>query len=124
MIRRPDKWLSVDWEYAGWGDPAFSIAELITHPAYSSVPPARWRWFTKHYCASREDSSAALRIEVYTQTLLIWWTIRFARLLVEVPRGQDKRLVERPTGWLADKQVEYQHYLAIAQESLNVKRKT
>lgn len=122
MIRRPNKWLSVDWEYAGWGDPAFSIAELITHPAYISVPPARWRWFIEHYCASQEnDSSAALRIEAYRQTMLIWWVIRFARLLYEVPRGQDKRLARRPSGWLAGKKVEYQHYLARAQESLRAK---
>ena len=118
MIRRPDQWLSVDWEYAGWGDPAFSIAELRTHPAYIDVPPARWGWFIERYCAAREDMTARLRIDVYIQTMLIWWTIRLARVLYEVPRGQDKRLVERPSGWLADKEVEYRHYLAMAQESL------
>jgi len=32
FIRRPDAWAFVDWEYSGWGDPAFEIADLITHP--------------------------------------------------------------------------------------------
>src|SRR5207245_2756202 len=38
FVRRPGAWASVDWENAGWGDPAFELADLFTHPAYSSVP--------------------------------------------------------------------------------------
>jgi aminoglycoside phosphotransferase (APT) family kinase protein len=37
FIRRPGLWGSVDWENSGWGDPAFEIADLMTHPAYLDV---------------------------------------------------------------------------------------
>lgn len=38
FLRRPGTWASVDWEYSGWGDPAFEIADLATHPKYDAVP--------------------------------------------------------------------------------------
>jgi aminoglycoside phosphotransferase (APT) family kinase protein len=42
-VRRPGPWASVDWEYSGWGDPAFEVANLVTHVACKDVPPSRWQ---------------------------------------------------------------------------------
>src|SRR5206468_1943360 len=44
FIRRPGTWMAVDWENSGWGDAAFEVADLITHPAYLAVPASRWEW--------------------------------------------------------------------------------
>lgn len=33
-IRRKNNWLSVDWEYSGLEDPAFELADLLTHPKF------------------------------------------------------------------------------------------
>jgi thiamine kinase-like enzyme len=48
FIRRPagphGAWASVDWEYSGWGDPAFDIAQWATHASYTETPLSHWTW--------------------------------------------------------------------------------
>ena len=108
----------MDWEYSGWGDPAFEIADLATHSKYDAVPPERWDWVIARYCAAQPDPTVGMRIRVYTQLMLVWWVARFARLLYEVPRGLDERLVTRPAGWEATARRQYQRYLARADAAL------
>jgi aminoglycoside phosphotransferase (APT) family kinase protein len=114
FVRRPRAWASVDWENAGWGDPAFEVADLITHPAYIGVASDRWEWLIDAYCARSEDSGAAIRMRVYQRLMLVWWVARLARTLYEVPRGGDRRLATRPPGWLEDMRAKYQHHLGLA----------
>ena len=114
FVRRPNTWASVDWENAGWGDPAFEIADLITHPAYADVPPERWEWLIDAYCAQGGDPSGSTRIRVYRLLMQVWWVARLARILYEVPRGGDQRLVVRPDGWLEDIRQKYGRYLELA----------
>lgn len=111
VIRRPERWASVDWEYSGWGSPAFEMANLITHPAYIDVPSSQWHWVIDTYCGMVEDGAMAACIRTFWKMLLVWWVARLARYLYEVPRGLDKRLVARPPDWLADVQAKYEHYL-------------
>ncbi len=110
--------VSVDWENAGWGDPAFEIVDLITHPAYAEVAAEQWQTFVQAYCSFGDDPSAAQRIEVYRTLMLIWWVVRWQRYLYEVPRGLDERLVERPPAWLTTAQTNYQRYLNLAQQAI------
>ncbi|HMA37704.1 MAG TPA: aminoglycoside phosphotransferase family protein [Chloroflexia bacterium] len=114
FIRRPAAWASVDWENSGWGDGAFEIADLMAHPQYQTVPPARWEWVSDTYCALRGERAAADRIRVYYVLTLLWWVVRFARALYEIPRGRDARLVARPAGWQDVARLQYDRYLARA----------
>jgi thiamine kinase-like enzyme len=41
-VRRSGLWASVDWEYSGWGDPAFDVANLLTHVACLDSPSSQW----------------------------------------------------------------------------------
>ncbi len=118
FIRRPGRWASVDWENSGWGDPAFDLADLLTHPRYSAVPPDRREWIIDTYCAARGDPAAATRIRVYSVLCLVWWAARFARMLHEVPRGLDQRLAARPDGWEAETEAKYERYLQLATMAL------
>jgi aminoglycoside phosphotransferase (APT) family kinase protein len=115
VIRRPGAWASVDWENAGWGDPAFEMAQLMTHPAYIEVPCARWEWVVETYRGMMGDEAMARRTQVYTRMLAVWWVARVARYLYEVPRGLDQRLVDRPEGWETDMKAKYAHYLDLAE---------
>jgi aminoglycoside phosphotransferase (APT) family kinase protein len=114
-IRRPGQWASVDWEYSGWGDPAFDVANLMTHVTLRDVAPSRWKWVVDRYCGLVEDESAAVRIQVYYDILLVWWCARLACYLHEIPTGQDRRLADWPAGWQADIQAKYEHYLGVAE---------
>ncbi len=114
-IRRPGPWASVDWEYSGWGDPAFDVANLLTHVTFQEVAASRRKWFVDCYCGLVEDESAAVRIHAYCDILVVWWAARLARFLYEIPRGQDRRLAGWPAGWQADYQAKYEHYLGLAE---------
>jgi thiamine kinase-like enzyme len=114
FVRRDGPWASVDWENGGWGEPAFELADLMTHPAYASVPTERWEWLIAAYCTRRGDPAAETRIRIYYRLMLIWWVARLARMLYEIPRGGDQRLVARPDGWEADIRAKYDRYLGMA----------
>ena len=115
FIRCPSELISVDWEYSGWGDPAFDMADMMVHPTYRDVSSARWPWLVQAYGDLVDDSTAAIRIEAYYKILMVWWVARFARFLYEAPRGLDKRLAARPNNWQADAQMKYDHYLNLAE---------
>lgn len=110
VIRRSDGWLSVDWENSGWGDPAFDVANLMTHAAYLDVLPSRWEWVVERYCALVDDDTASTRIWAYNTIMAVWWVVRMARYLYEMPRGLDARLVEWSAEWLAEMQKKYERY--------------
>lgn len=112
FIRRPKAWVSVDWENSGWGDPACELADLMTHPAYEGVPAARWTWLAGAYAEQRGDPLAVLRIQTYYTILLVWWVVRWARYLYEVPRGLDPRLVSRPPDWRTATEQKYTQHMA------------
>jgi aminoglycoside phosphotransferase (APT) family kinase protein len=81
FIRRPGAWAAVDWENAGWGDPAFEVADMVTHPAYLAVTQAQWEQVIARYCELRADSTLHERIEVYRRALVVWWVVRMSRYL-------------------------------------------
>ncbi len=118
FVRLLDGWKSLDWEYGGWGDPAFEMADLVTHPAYARVPQDRWPWVVARYAELTQDASAPERIRAYVLVLSVWWVVRFARYVYEVPRGLDPRLVAFPEGFLAEAERKYRKYVALAQRCL------
>ena len=120
FIKRPDGWASVDWENSGWGDPAFELADLITHPAYETVSPERWEWVIEAYTARRQDASAKVRIRTYYTVMLMWWVIRWARYLYEIPRGLDPRLVRRSDNWHEDTERKYIRYIDRLEDHLDM----
>lgn len=109
---------AVDWEGSGWSDPAFEVANLMTHPAYLSVTGTRWEWVVDTYAHLSLDSAIVARIRAYYPLLVVFWVARLARSLYEVPRGLDERLVQRPDSWQEDAARKYQHYLELAESLL------
>jgi aminoglycoside phosphotransferase (APT) family kinase protein len=117
FIRRAGLWASVDWENGGWGDPAFDVANLMTHVAYITVSLSHWDWAAATYCSLVDDAVAPIRIQVYYKILLVWWAARMARYLYQVPRGLDTRLVAWSEERQANMAAQYEHYLHLAQEA-------
>ncbi len=109
---------SVDWEYSGWGDGAFEIADMMAMPSNSEVTPARWRWVIAEYCARRGDAQAALRIKTYHALMQIWWVARSERTLYEIPRGLDQRLAAPPADWQSHARLRHVRALERAWDAL------
>jgi hypothetical protein len=107
--------MAVDWENSGWGDPAFELADLVTHPAYLSVPASRWDRVIERYCELAHDPGIAQRTQAYRRVMLVWWVARLCRYRYEIPRGLDKRLVNPPADWPADIEAKLSHYLDAAE---------
>lgn len=114
LIRRPDRWLSADWENSGWGDPAFEIADLIAHPSYIDVPEEQWENVITMYCSLSDDPTAIERIPIYHAMMLLWCAARFAFSHYHVIHHQltdDHRLVPRNASWDAMAEDRLAHYL-------------
>ena len=118
FVRGDTRWKSVDWENAGWGDPAYEMADLIAHPAYAEVSPARWEWVIEKIGALERDAQIAARVRVYSRMILVWWVARLARYLYEIPRGGDQRLVEPARDWRIEMQTKFARYLDLATHAL------
>jgi thiamine kinase-like enzyme len=119
FVRRPGSWASVDWENSGWGDPAFEIVDLMTHPQYAAVPVERWDWITKLYIDLLGDETAAVRIRTYYPLMLIWWVARLVRMLYEVTLGRDERLVPRNPEWQQATEEKLARYTILAFQSIH-----
>jgi hypothetical protein len=117
-VQRPGQWASVDWEYSGWGDPAFAVANLLTHVAYMEVPAQQWETHAAVYCSLSPAATAFTRIQAYCQLLVVWWVARLACYPYELPRGLERRLVDWSAGWQADIGAKYHHYLQLAGMSI------
>ena len=109
---------SVDWENSGWGDPAFEIADLLAHPAYGPASAQTAAWVAERYAEIIEDGAVSARTASYFPVILVYWVVRFARTLYEVPRGLDERLVARPESWRDDVMRKYGVYLELASAQL------
>ena len=86
FIRRPGLWAAVDWENAGWGDPAFEIADMATHPAYLGVSQPQWEKVVARYCEMSRDAALHERIQAYRRVMAVWWVVRLCRYQYEIPR--------------------------------------
>ena len=120
-IRRPAAWASVDWEYSEWGDPAWDLAQWMTHASYVEVPQARWGQAIEAYVRratelGREDATLRLRVRTYCDLLAVWWVARLVRYLVEVPAGLDARLAGRAEDWEENIRRKYAHYVGLGEE--------
>ena len=115
FIECSDELYAVDWEGSGWSDPAFELANFMTHPAYLNVPRSRWHWVINTYTRLSQNETVGERTAVYYPYLVVFWVARFARSLYEVPLGLDRRLVRRPENWKGDTTKKYRHYLELAQ---------
>ncbi len=110
---------SVDWENSGWGDAAFEIADLLTHPAYEYVSEERKEQFVRQYAARSPDPEIRIRVQGLCVILYAWWVARLARYLYEIPRGLDNRLVAQSPGWQEEMQAKYDRYLQRSLSSLD-----
>ncbi len=119
FIRRANAWASVDWEYSGWGDPAFEIADFLVHAAHIEWPRQQTRRLVDLYSASSSDPTITQRIAVYETLMLVWWTLRLGRILPEARSGRDKRLVTFSQTWLEERRSLQMHYQQLAEAALS-----
>ena len=121
LLRREGAWASVDWEYAGWGDPAFEIGDLMTHPHYRSVSEERWEWFIDALERVNEDDlTFRTRAWTYYAIFLARWVGVFSRYWHQRDSGQvdSERLGQFPEEWWAALPEEYENYRARAEARL------
>jgi hypothetical protein len=115
FVRAGDRWRSVDWENAGWGDPAYELADIRTHPAYQAVPPGRWEAVAARYAELHRDADLPRRAAVYQVLNVCWWALRLTRML-DAER-EPSRLSTRGLA-MDDVREKRQRYLAWAEELL------
>lgn len=120
--RANDDWRSVDWEYSGWGDPAFEMADLMTMPSYLEYDEAHWDWVLAEYQKAgpeQAQSAFARRVQTYRPLMAVWWVARLARMLYEQPRQKDQRLVSFDPNALGEYRERMDLYAQRAEQALS-----
>lgn len=114
-------WLSVDWESSGLGDPAFEVANILTHPKFLLHAEIDQDWVIKRYASMTGDDQFIARVNIYLKTILAFWCFRWTRLVYEILNEMDKRLVDLRTdkNWREKLARKYQFYLKKAFEALS-----
>ena len=107
---------SVDWEYAGWGDPAGDLAELVSHPSYLAQPQGRWDWLLDRYLQSGSTEGFEQRFHVCLLIRLAHWAVRCGRAATGVPVPSDRRRMGI-AGFQEESRSRYERYLAWATET-------
>lgn len=112
-------WASVDWEYSGLGDPAFEIAELVTHVSMQPTALERMGWMIEQYAVLRGETQIAVRARAYLRIMLVWWVVRLARLLYEGRCGLGVRLAPRSPRWEREATENYARYIGLGRRALD-----
>lgn len=115
-------WASVDWENSGWGDPAFEIGDMMTHPCYKDVSASQWDCFLQLYAeSSLPDARFFMRARAYYAIILVRWAYLFAGYAYQRACGVQStgRLVAWPQSWWDGVPGEYQRYVNAAENALD-----
>jgi hypothetical protein len=73
----------IDWEYSGWGDAAYDLAELRWHPRNLQISQQRWENTLAGYRPHPDDPGFRARLAVYSQLVPAHWVGRSAVHLLE-----------------------------------------
>ena len=63
----------LDFEYSGWTDPAYELADLVEHPRSRGTPDATWYAFVDRFAL---DPSAVIRHRAARRMLALFWLAR------------------------------------------------
>jgi aminoglycoside phosphotransferase (APT) family kinase protein len=123
FLRRAGDWAAVDWEYAGWGDPAFEIGDFMTHPHYQAIGQDQWDWFVGEMTrANSSDLGFKRRVWIYFSIMLVRWTGVFSRYWQQRDSGtvDSHRLGQFSAEWWAALPEQYAHYHFRAEQALRL----
>jgi len=90
----PLRW--VDWEYAGWGDPALDLADLRWHVALEGLSQAQHTWLRKAYRRPEDDAGFDQRLAAWDQLLAARWPFLLLRTLWSAYDGLDRVRLTHP----------------------------
>lgn len=107
--------VSVDWEYAGWGDPYFDLASLLAHPAYVDLNLSKIQWVAEYYNGLAKQKDFNQKINDYLLTLYIYWAARYTNLLYNTDQTKPFIWRDRPSL----RQENYEKYVKRAKDFLS-----
>ncbi|MSP13461.1 MAG: hypothetical protein EXR62_10965 [Chloroflexi bacterium] len=87
----------IDWEYSGWGDPAFELADLRWHASTATITGSDHAWLRQTYRAPAADPDFWLRLAVWDRLIATRWPFLVLRSLWTLSHGPDRvRLTHAP----------------------------
>lgn len=86
----------VDWEYAGWGDPAMDLAELRWHAAWEGVSDSQHAWLRQHYRRPAGDPAFETRLALWDRFVVTRWPFLILRWLWSLDNGPDRLRLSQP----------------------------
>ena len=81
MLLHDGKISLVDWEGAGWSDPTFDIANIISNWRSFHFSDEHYHWLAETYANLSSDETAPLRIMTYATIQNVHWVVMYSRYL-------------------------------------------
>jgi len=63
----------VDFEYSGWNDRAFDLADLVEHVQSRGTPDEEWAWFVEQFALSPDER---MRFQAAQQLIALFWLLK------------------------------------------------
>lgn len=86
----------VDWEYAGWGDPAMEVADLRWHASLEALSVEQLNWLRKSYRPPERDDGFWRRVNTWDRILSVHWPLLVVRWLYSLEHGPDRPRLTQP----------------------------
>ncbi len=86
----------IDWEFAGWGDPALDLAELRWHAALEGLSPAQQTWLRANYRRLADDPGFEARLSAWDHLIATRWPFLVLRVLWSLANGPDRLRLSQP----------------------------
>ena len=112
----PLRW--VDWEYAGWGDPALDLADLRWHVALGGLTEAQHAWLRDRYLRPEGDAGFDERLAAWDRLLSTRWPFLLLRALWSAQNGPDRVRLTRPEAGPEEVRVQFVRTLGRAEAHL------
>lgn len=85
---QPLRW--IDWEFAGWGDPAMELADLRWHISLDELTQSQHTWLRENYRRPENDPEFDERLAMWDCILVTRWCLLITRLLWSAHNGPDR----------------------------------
>ena len=87
----------VDWEYAGWGDPALELSDLRWHASLADWGDDRHAWLRENVRRPPDDDGFEARLRVWDHILSARWPFLILRRLWSQFNGPDRLRLTQST---------------------------
>ena len=109
MLWDGERVMLVDWENAGWSDPAIDISNMISQWRFFDLPAAHHRWLTETYAQMLDDTTLPQRVQTYSTIQTVHWVVNYSNFIRQNADNRPQSVHRFSPDFAKNWQVRYWH---------------